>query len=160
MTCQVPLTQGQFALIDEQDADLILPHRWFALRDGHTYYANRKSPTVDGKRTRIHMHRVILDAPVGMDVDHRDGDGLNNTRENLRLCSRSQNMMNQRLKGGTSQFKGVHWRKKCAKWQARIQINGKRISLGHFIDEIEAARAYDTAARELFGEFSRTNFGA
>jgi len=105
------------------------------------------------------MHRAILNAPPRMDVDHINGNGLNNTRENLRLCTRSQNMMNQRLKGGTSRFRGVSWLKGGAKWHAQVRANGKRLHLGLFTDETEAAMAYDAAARELFGDFARLNFG-
>ena len=153
----IPLTQGEYALIDDVDFPLVSAHKWRSYQHKNTTHAIRIL-VVDGKRTTISMHRVLLDAPSGMDVDHWDRNGLNNRRGNLRLCTRSQNMMNQRVKGGTSNFKGVHWNKQCRKWYARIQVNGKQIHIGSFADEIEAAQAYDVASRELSGEFARLNF--
>jgi hypothetical protein len=104
------------------------------------------------------MHRFILSAPKGIQVDHRDNDGLHNTRGNIRLCTCQQNQGNSRpTTCHTSIFKGVHWDKRDRIWQAKIHINRRSIYLGNFIKEIDAALAYDDAAREYFGEFARLN---
>jgi hypothetical protein len=106
------------------------------------------------------MHRLIVDAPHGVLVDHRDGDGLNNTRANLRLCSNAENMRNSgRKRTNTSGFKGVIHHKKTGKWVARITVNDQEKHLGLFPTREAAARAYDDAARRLHGAFALTNFG-
>jgi hypothetical protein len=105
------------------------------------------------------MHRVLLNAPAGLVVDHRDCNGLNNRKSNLRLCTHQENSYNQRPRlGGTSRFRGVCWHKAKNKYIALIQKEGKRYFLGLFGDEIEAAVVYDIKAMELFGEFAYFNF--
>lgn len=105
------------------------------------------------------MHRMILDAKPGQLIDHKDGDGLNNTRANLRIATPSNNNQNSKpQKGGSSAYKGVSWFKRYKKWQVIITVNGRNKSLGYFIHEIEAAKAYDEAAIREFGEFARPNF--
>jgi hypothetical protein len=104
------------------------------------------------------MGRAILNAPAGMIVDHRDGDGLNNQRENLRLCTHSQNMQNRRLqRNNRSGYKGVYWIKAQGVWAARITVNRVPINLGRFDTAEQAARAYDEAALKYHGEFARLN---
>jgi hypothetical protein len=105
------------------------------------------------------MHRFLLNAPAGVLVDHRDCNGLNNRKANLRLCTNKENTRNSRpyLKG-SSRFKGVCWGKKAKKYIAQITVDGKRYLLGYFHDEIEAAVVYDIKAMELFGEFAYLNF--
>jgi len=103
--------------------------------------------------------REILKPPDNMQCDHINGNGLDNRRCNLRICSHSENQHNgSPYVGCSSRFKGVHWRKDRRKWQTSIRNAGKPIYLGYFTDEAEGARAYDRAARELFGEFARVNF--
>lgn len=104
------------------------------------------------------MHRIIVDAPAGMVVDHINHDALDNRRANLRVCTQSQNLGNQIRKLGSSKYKGVSWHKAAQKWHARIQKNDAHVSLGLFDSETDAARAYDSAAREHFGEFALCNF--
>ncbi|GAG28472.1 unnamed protein product [marine sediment metagenome] len=105
------------------------------------------------------MHRMILGVEKGVDVDHINGDGIDNRRFNLRACLRSENGRNRRLsKNNKSGYKGVCWNKSCNKWVAQIKYNYKEYSLGCFFCIIKAAKAYDKAAREYFGEFARTNF--
>ena len=114
---------------------------------------------IDGKQTSVRMHRVITGAPKSRQVDHINGNGLDNTRINLRLCDASQNQANRgkpiNCKSG---FKGVSWNKQKRKWIAFIQVLGKHIYLGGFDCKIYAARVYDEKAKEVFGEFARTNF--
>lgn len=103
------------------------------------------------------MHAQIISPPKGFGVDHRDGDGLNNQRYNLRQATQQQNCQNQRLKiTNRSGYKGVYFNRKCAKWVAQIQ-NGKAVSLGLFLSPEDAARAYDWEAVRLWGEFAKTN---
>ena len=105
------------------------------------------------------MHRQILEAPKGVWVDHIDGNGLNNRKSNLRLCSATENACNRRpVPNCHSRYKGVSWHKRQKKWAVRIAKRGKGIHLGSFDDEIEAAVAYDRKAEVLFGEFAYLNF--
>lgn len=155
---EIPLTQGKVAVVDEEDFDRLNKHKWYACKNGNTFYALRKS-NVNGKRLTILMHREILGLKPGdPGVDHRDGNGLNNRRKNLRLASHEQNGMNRRRnKNGTSRFKGVYWEKNHRKWHVRIKFGGKYVHIGYFDSEEDAARAYDEKAKELFGEFARLN---
>jgi len=105
------------------------------------------------------MHRVILDAPMNMLVDHINGNGLDNRRENLRICTNTENLRNRgKDRDNTSGYKGVVIKKGEKKFRAQIRVNQKTIHLGSFSTPEEAARAYDDAAREYFGEFAWTNF--
>jgi hypothetical protein len=104
------------------------------------------------------MHRLILGAPEGVLVDHVDGDGLNNTRANLRLCTSSQNAANIKAVWGCSRYKGVSPHSASSRWQVILTYMGERIYLGLFDDEEEAARAYDRKALELRGEYAHLNF--
>lgn len=105
------------------------------------------------------MHRFILDAPHGMEVDHKNGDGLDCRRENMRLATRKQNAFNRKRPSvNTSGFKGVTLVKPTGKWLAQIEVGGKNMHLGTYESKIEAARAYDKAAIKYHGEFARLNF--
>lgn len=160
ITIAIPLTQGKVALIDEGDAPLVLPYRWhrrYSPRE-HTDYAGRSILLPNGKPHLVFMHSVILLPIPGLVVDHRNGDGLDNRRENLRYATTSQNGGNRRIgANNTSGYRGVDYRKRRLRWRARIAFEGERIELGHFGSPEEAARAYDLAARRLFGEFARLN---
>lgn len=108
------------------------------------------------------MHREILGLPIGREprVDHRDSNGLNNQKENLRIATQLENSRN-RARGAlnTSGYKGVCWHKRAKKWAVSIRYDGKRMHLGLFANKIAAAAVYDDAARKLFGEFAKCNFG-
>ena len=152
---RVPLTTGEVALIDAADAERILPHPWRLHPDG---YAVRPRRAADGPGpAQIYMHRVIMDAPAGVPVRRRNESRLDNRRANLRLATLSQSRADARLRGdNTSGYRGVTWSKR-GRWQAQIQVAGKRHFLGYFASKEAAARAYDAAAREAFGEFARLN---
>lgn len=157
---KIQLNQGQFALIDDDDFEKITGFgKWSLIANG---YAGRtikpgKQPGLKVNKT-IWMHRIIMDAPKGMFVDHIDGNKLNNQKSNLRVCSRAQNGQNRGApKSNTSGFKGVHWFPACNKWRSRIVVNKKAISLGLFDCKIEAAKAYNIAALEYHGEFANVN---
>jgi len=154
---------GRVAIVDGQFADEVLKYRWQCVRG----YARRSvyCGKQDGrpKTRRIRMHREVLrlagvQIPGGYQTDHINGNKLDNRLSNLRVVTHQQNMHNRKPQGGGSRYKGVYWDKSAGKWRAQIWHNGKRIHLGLFIDEIEAAKAYDVAARRLFGEYARCNF--
>ena len=151
---EIPLRKGMVALVDDEDFERLSRHRWSFHPLG---YAVRQV-TAAGKPRLIYMHRVVLQAPPGREVDHRNGDGLDNQRENLRLVARAQNSRNQRLRPHSSPFKGVSFDRESGRWRAAIMVDYRKIHLGSFDDEQEAALAYDQASRELHGEYGRPNF--
>lgn len=155
---QIQLTQNKVTLIDNADYEYFNQWEWYALRskNGKTFYAVRNTGRSPHQK-RVFMHREIMNTPIGMETDHRDGNGLNNQRDNLRVCTNTQNQANKgKQSNNTSGYKGVFWNNE--KWQARINIDGKHIHLGHFINVKDAAQAYDNAAKNIYGEFARTNF--
>ena len=156
---QIELTQGKVALVDDKDFKWLNQWNWCASKMGTGWYAQRGIRTKNKHDTSLRMHRVILNAQKGQMVDHKDCNGLNNQRHNLRLCTPSQNAFNRRNHcQSSSKYKGVSWNKKCKKWRAYIKLNHKIMHLGSHIIEEEAALAYDKKAKELFGEFARPNF--
>ena len=154
MTVEVPLTRGYVALVDDEDAERVMVHSWRVVPNKptppNTLYAGT------GLNTLL-MHRLILGLAKGQMADHRDGNGLNNCKANLRICSVSQNMRNRSSRNSTG-FKGVAYVSHTAKFKARIHLPGKCIHLGCFQTAEDAARAYDFAAIRLHGEFARLNF--
>lgn len=159
---KIPLTQGQVALVDDDDYTWLSLHRWFARWSpkSQTFYAARNIPKRGGGQTSITMHRQILELKPGQEADHKDGDGLNNTRENIRPCVKAQNQWNRGpQKTNTSGYKGVCFYPLRGKWLARISVFQRRFCLGYHRTKVAAARAYDAAARRLHGEFARLNLG-
>ena len=153
----ITLTKGHVAVIDAADVPLVDGWNWHSIdyKKSMTVYASR-TVWIGGGRFRIFMHREILDAPTNMQVDHIDGDGLNNMRENLRLATSSQNCHNHRISlRNTSGFKGVSRHKKSDKWRAYIRFQGRQIWLGLFDTPEEAAAAYAAASEKFHGEFGR-----
>jgi HNH endonuclease len=156
MSKEITLSQGKVAYVDDEDFAYLSQFHWFATKGPHTWYARRKK-SINGRQLGILMHREILDAPKGILVDHIDHDGLNNQRINLRLCSQAENQHNQRLRCGTSKYKGVFQRGR-GKWHAQLRVNDLRLHLGDHDTEEDAARAYDAKAKEIFGVFAFLNF--
>jgi hypothetical protein len=145
-------------LVDDEDYDAVVKYKWRPSKQRRTFYAAR-SYIENGKYRLVLMHRQILGQRKGIFTDHRDGDGLNNTRGNIRECTSSQNSMNRiRLPQNKSGYRGVSWGTRNKRWIAGITKNRKYIYLGSFTCPITAARAYDDAAKEHFGEFAILNF--
>jgi hypothetical protein len=150
----VPVTGDLWAQVDDGDFDLVSLYRWCRFVDKHRIYA-RRFWTENGRQRGQFMHSLITGLPL---VDHVDHDGLNNQRYNLRDGSGVVNARNSRSFVGSSQFKGVSWHKVSRKWTAQIWYDGRLHGLGSFLDEEEAARAYDQAAVENFGDHAYLNF--
>jgi HNH endonuclease/AP2 domain len=156
----IKLTQGQVALVDDEDYEKLSAFKWHAYFDPDikSFYSKRNSLTVNGKRHSIIMHREIIHAVAGESVDHINHDTLDNRRENLRICSNVQNFSNRKMRSdNTSGFKGVSWEKKSRKWKAQLRVNKKIIYSGYFNTAIEAAEVYDREAISVCGEFALTN---
>ena len=143
----IETTQGKIAKVSDQDFEQLSQKKWHFNKQGVAFRKNGKS---------IYMHRFIMQPPKFMEVDHINGDILDNTRENLRICTHADNLRNRRVNKNTrSGFKGV--RPNGSKWQGYIMFNGKFIALGQFDTKEDAAKAYNNVAKIYFGEFARLN---
>ncbi len=158
---EIMLTQGKFALVDDEDFEELSKYKWHvhASKRSRTHYAARTERLLDGTRRRISMHTQITGNPSG-ETDHADGDGLNNTRGNLRHATSSENALNKGKKSGSysSMFKGVSWHTRSGDWIAQATFDGRQRWLGSFGSEIAAAIAYDQVSRKHHKGFSVLNF--
>jgi hypothetical protein len=155
---KVPLTQGFVALIDDADYERVSQFKWSATRTKTMVYGIRKVRKPGGGTTSQLLHRFIMGvADRRIYIDHLDHDGLNCQRNNLRRCVPGENSGNVRKSRGNSQYRGVSWASEKGMWRACIRIE-RSIHLGYFSDEVEAALAYDEAARIRFGVFAHCNF--
>jgi len=157
---RIRLTQGKYSIVDPEDYDRLAKHKWWTSRQGRSYYATRCASIGNGRKKCIWMHRVIMNARDGQFIDHINHNGLDNRKANLRFASHAQNSWNKRKQRGkhSSKFKGVSWFNHAKKWQVRIQANGMKIFVGSYKKEINAAKAYDAAARKFHKEFAVLNF--
>lgn len=158
---RISLSQNKFALVDDEDFEFLNKWKWslFASRDKR-YYAFRQVLCSDGKRRSLLMHRLLLGLQCGdsRQIDHVDTDGLNNTKDNLRICSDLENHRNRGLQtNNSSGYKGVSWHKKDKKWRARLSLFKKEIWIGNFDTAKEAASAYNRIALKYHGEFANLN---
>src|SRR3990167_296143 len=157
---EIPLTNGPIAIVDDEDFEFL--NQW----QGHSVrgYAPRREYFTEKKyhyKSRsFRMHRIILNAPDGYEVDHINGNPLDNRKSNIRICTRQQNMRNVKLSTkNTSGYKGVSWSAIGKKWMAYISYGNKKTKyLGYYTDKKDAAYAYDSAAKVMFGEFAKLNF--
>ena len=148
----IKLTQGKLAIIDAEDYEKLSRVKW-QFNNGYAV----KSVRVGKKFKTLMMHREILNAPEGLEIDHKNGNRLDNRKSNLRFCTRSENICNiSALPNKSSPYKGVTWHKVSKKWQARVKKNGKSYFLGLFHNECDAAQAYVEKAKELHYEFFRS----
>lgn len=153
---EIALTQGKVALVSPEDYEAVSAHKWHVTSGG---YAARR----DWTGTIVYMHREINGTPDGMKTDHRDRNRLNNTRENLRIATDLENPANQsKQRGVSSQFKGVCFimgkgENRVDRWVAYVTREKKRVHLGYYVSELDAAFAYNLKAKELFGEFAALN---
>lgn len=159
MTLSIALSRGKVALIDDDDSQLVGEYRWWLYPVATTtHHAGTQITDSHGNRHYLAMHRLIMNAPAGMDVDHINGNGLDNRKINLRLCARGENVRNRRPQvRRSSRYKGVVWHKQTNCWMARISLHSKEHYLGLFHNELDAARAYNAAAKKLHGSFARLN---
>ncbi len=159
---KIQLTNGGFSLVDDADYDWLNQYMWFRSSSGYAHYDFRNSVLCEvPKSPCTSMHRLILGLPNGdkRKSDHRNHIPLDNQRDNLRICTTSENQHNRSLtkRKTSSQYKGVHWNSRAKKWYARIWLNKKIIVLGSFSLEKYAAQAYNLAAKKYYGEFAFLN---
>jgi hypothetical protein len=158
---RIELSRGKFAIVDPDDFYWLSRHKWSASGIGHKFYAVRTTRGPHGRKSKTHsMHREIARTPKGLECDHINGDGLDNRKANLRSATRQQNIWNssKRRTARFSKYKGVSRSSSGRLWRATIIANGKWTHLGSYKDEKEAAKAYDRAAREKFGQYAKLNF--
>lgn len=147
----IPLTKGAVTVINQEDYDSAKKHKW--------HLTGNYARTCLSYGNNLLLHRMIMGAKKGQQVDHVNGNGLDNRRSNLRICTNLQNSHNQKkAKNKTSEYKGVSWAKRQKKWMVVIWINKISVFLGYYRNEIFAAGVYDQKAKEAFGEFARLNF--
>ncbi|MGA2171931.1 MAG: HNH endonuclease [Sedimentisphaerales bacterium] len=161
---RIPLTQRQYAIVDCDDYERLTKWKWYALKSRRTYYAARnewqRTAVKKRKCKMIMMHNEVLRPAEGMLADHRNDNGLDNRKANLREATQEENARNRRkarTKSG-SIYKGVWYLKRDGRWAARIRVDGCAKHIGVYDDEAAAAKAYDRAAREYYKEFARLNF--
>jgi hypothetical protein len=160
MSKLIPLTQGKYAIVDDENYEWLSQYKWHTHKSRNTFYARRQKQ-IKGKQIKIPMHREILGLKPKdkRKTDHKNHDGLDNRINNIRICTNAQNIRNQMIrKNCSSKYRGVYWAKNCKKWAVSIKVNYKKIHLGCFNSEIDAAKAYDNAAKIYFGEFAVLNF--
>ena len=158
MAKEIQLSQGKVAIVDDEDFEYLNQWKWHVIKSDNIFYAKRNIKRYTGKQTQISMHRLIMNPDKYMKIDHIDRDGLNNQKNNLRICTNSQNCMNRILHSNNkSGFKGVYFCKQHNKFRARVCINKINKHIGLYIDAKDAARAYNAAAIKYHGEFANLN---
>ena len=158
MSIQIPLKQGQFAIIDNEDFNLVKDYKWHLKKERYTYYVRANIRLSSGKYKMIRLHRLILNLSNSEICDHINGNGLDNRKINIRIATHAQNNANRKkAQKKSSKYKGVCWNKERNLWQANIYLDQKTINLGCFANEEEAAKVYNSSAVKLFGAFAKLN---
>lgn len=160
---EIKLSKGKVAFVNDSDYERVNQFKWTTTEsknnDGVVYYAYRNVSNKNGVIKSIKLHQFILgEAPEGMIIDHKNGNGLDNRRRNLRFCTKSQNAQNSKKTAGKSIYKGVSWNKYRSRWVAYIRFDNRHIYLGSSKIEKEMAVKYDIAAKLYFGDFAKINF--
>ena len=157
---RIRMAQPKYAKVDPADYKRLRKYKFIARKGTSCFYAQMLEPNVITSKKVLHMHQIILEVPDGLIVDHINNDGMDNRSANLRAATRAQNSRNRKKfpRKCSSKYKGVYLHKSSLKWQARIMFEKKRIYLGYFKNEIDAAKAYDEAAKKYHGEFACLNF--
>ena len=158
---RIALTRGKYTIVDPEDYEKLAKYRWHAIKSRNTFYAARCGKRdKNGARKFYQMHREIMEIEDGKMCDHTNGKGLDNRKGNLREATRAQNGWNRGKSNveSRSRYKGLAWDSKDKRWEVRISVNGKRIYIGRFTDQQEAARAYDKAANKYHGQYANLNF--
>ena len=153
--------EGKFAKVSPEDYEWLNQWRWSVSASGYAIRYASTAERVVGVTKTVYMHREVLGTPAGMDTDHANHNKLDNTRENIRVCTRMQNSRNMRRKRQsdfTTSYRGVTWRPRAKRWVAHISVGGKPVFLGKYLSDELAARAYDSAVLHESGEFAITNF--
>lgn len=156
---EIPLTQGKTAIVDDADYEIVRGLKWCAHKRLNGFYAVRNIRLQNGKWASVYLHRALLNPPSGMQVDHINGNGLDNRRENLRVVTPAQQHQSfqSKRKYATSTFRGVCYSARLKKWQATLQHAGETFNLGFFDTEVAAARSYNAKATELWGAYANLN---
>jgi len=156
---EIILTKNKVSLVDDEDFEMVNQFKWGWYNNSRTGYASRHLPLGNGKRTKQSIHRLLMNPKKREEVDHINGDGLDNRRSNLRVCTRAENACNriQVQKNNTSGYRGVKWASDRNKWCVQIGTKGKKISIGYFKDKIQAALAYNQAALKYHGKHANIN---
>jgi len=150
---EIILSKGYVALVDDEDFENLNIYKWT-----YTHGYARRDTGTGINRKRIYLHRAIM-GNTGIQIDHINGNRLDCRKSNLRFCTNLQNQYNRGTnKNGTSKYKGVCWITKQNRWRAQIKQSSKNFYIGNFVNEIDAALAYDIKAKELFGDFAKLNF--
>jgi hypothetical protein len=160
---EIKLTQGKIALVDDEDYEYLNQWKWHAQKDGNRFYALRTPPLNSIAKTGskvIRMHRIIMNTPGGLEVDHIDHNGLNNQKHNMRNCTKKQNTQNMAKRINKIGFIGVSFRKERNRFVAYVSdnIEGRKKHLGYYKTAIDAAKVRDIAAKQYYGEFANLNF--
>jgi len=155
MVREIKLTRDKIAFVDDDDYEIVTQSKWYAQRCRKFNWYAKRARFNEGKKQVEAMHHLILGCGF---IDHINGNGLDNRKENLRFVTNQENTYNQRKRPGTSQYKGVCWDKESGKWLVQIQVDGRRKKIGRFDDELVAALAWDEAARIYYKGFAAVNF--
>lgn len=153
---KILLTQNKYALVDDEDFERVNQIKWFASKSHNKFYASHHISSINGKRKAILMHRFILG--IDQEIDHINNDSLDNRKENMRICTHSENLRNKKIyKNNKSGYKGVYFEPSTNKYRTVIRLNKKNIHIGRFNTASEAGFAYNLAALHYFKEFARLN---